>query len=84
MFPMKDSLFRNMAQNESETIEQYITRLRQKAVTCNFDKVNEEIRDQVINKCISHTLQRKLVQKGGDLTLADTREIGRALEGKLH
>ena len=54
--PYERLLFRNMAQNESETIEQYITRLRQKAVTCNFDKVDEEIRDQVINKCISHTL----------------------------
>ena len=78
--PYERLLFRNMAQNESETIEQYITRLRQKAVTCNSDKVDEEIRDQVINKCISHTLGRKLLQKGGDLTLADTREIGRALE----
>ena len=36
-------LFWNMAQNESETIEQYITRLWQKAVTCNFDRVDEEL-----------------------------------------
>lgn len=78
--PYERLIFRNMCQEESENIEQFITRLRQKAVTCKFENVEEEIRDQVINKCLSQTLRRKLLQKGGDLTLADTKEIARALE----
>lgn len=54
------SAFRPMSQNTTETIEQFITRLRQKAVYCNFgDNIDEMIRDQVIKKCCSSRLRRK-------------------------
>jgi len=42
--------FRAMAQMPNEALHQYITRLRQKAVICNFDNDDENIRDQVIEK----------------------------------
>jgi len=45
--------FRAMAQMPNEAVHQYITRLRQKAVICNFDNDDENIRDQVIEKCHS-------------------------------
>ena len=63
-------VFRETKQTVSETIEQYVTRLWQKAHTCDFgDSCEEQIRDQVISGCVSHNLRLKLLQKG-ELTLA--------------
>lgn len=81
--PYERHMFRNMSQNQGETVEQYITRLRDKATTCDFgdaNKVNEQIRDQVVEKCYSHKLRLKLLEKGGALTLQNTREMARAME----
>ena len=51
-------LFRAMKQLSDETIDQFITRLRQKADFCEFgDRLAENIRDQVIERCISYHLQ---------------------------
>ncbi|XP_078309584.1 uncharacterized protein LOC144617972 [Crassostrea virginica] len=81
--PYERSVFRNMAQFSHETVEQYITRLRQRAETCEFgnrDAIDERIRDQIIDKCVRHNLRRKLLEKGRDLTLNHVREIARAME----
>ncbi|XP_061195212.1 uncharacterized protein K02A2.6-like [Saccostrea echinata] len=81
--PYERSVFRSMAQLEHETIEQYITRLRQRAETCEFgnrDAIDERIRDQIIDKCVRHNLRRKLLEKGRNLTLTQVREIARAME----
>ncbi|XP_033725232.1 uncharacterized protein K02A2.6-like [Pecten maximus] len=81
--PYERHLFRSMSQKADETVEQFITRLRQKAETCEFgdlNAVNEQIRDQVIEKCSQHHLRRKLLEKGRTLTLVQLREIARALE----
>ena len=46
-------LFSVMKQFSDETINQNITRFRQKADFCEFgDRLEENIRDQVIEKCI--------------------------------
>ena len=37
--PFELHVFRNASQRDDETIEQFITRLRQKAETCKFTKV---------------------------------------------
>ena len=42
--------------------------------------MDEQIRDQVISKCLSHELRRKLLQKGRNLTLPQLREIARSME----
>ena len=60
-----------------------MTRLRQKAQFCEFGDaaaVNEQIRDQVISKCLSHNIRRKLLEKGKILTLQQLREIARVME----
>ena len=62
--PYERHLFRNMTQNSDETVDQYITRLRQRVEFCKFgDQANEQIRDQVIEKCVSHHLRRKLLER---------------------
>ena len=62
-----------------KTVEQYITRLRQKAVFCDFHNIDENIRDQVIEKCYSQRLRRKLLERN-NVTLVHLREIAQSLE----
>ena len=76
-------MFRETSQLANETVEQFVTRLGQKAQTCEFGDaatVDEQIRDQVISNCLSHELRRKLLQKGRDLTMSQLREIARSME----
>ena len=81
--PYERLCFREMSQLPSETVEQFVTRLRQKAQSCEFGDaaaVDEQIRDQVISKCLSHNIRRKLHEKGKILTLHQLREIARVME----
>ena len=68
-------MFRNLKQEEGETVDQFITRLRRQAENCNWDNADEPIRDQVIDKCRSADLRRKLLLKGTHLTLEKVQEI---------
>ena len=56
-------VFRQMQQMEGETINQFVCRLRQKAISCEFPSVNEAIRDQIIEKCRDPKLRRKFLEK---------------------
>ena len=70
-------------QLHNETIEQYITRLRQRAETCEFgnrNAIDERIRDQVVDKCLNHSLGRKLLEKGRTHNLTVLRETVKAFE----
>ena len=58
MFRMK-LCFRETSQLANETVEQFVTRQRKNAQTCEFGDATaaeEQIRDQVISKCLSHNL----------------------------
>ena len=72
-------LFRQLKQEASETVEQFITRLRSKSVHCSFTNDDEAIRDQVIGRCYSRRLRMKLLEKGNDLTLDELRMIATTL-----
>ena len=54
--PYERLCFRDMSQLPSETVEQFVMRLRQKAQSCEFGDdaaaVDEQICDQVISKCL--------------------------------
>ena len=53
-------LFLAMKQLFDEIIDLFITKLKQKTDICEFgDRLEENIRDQVIEKCISSHLRRK-------------------------
>ena len=56
-------------------------RLFQLSVNCKFGEAKEEhIRDQLIDKCRSHNLRKKLLEGSGTLTLQKAREIARSTE----
>lgn len=78
--PYHRHLFRQEKQNEGETIAQFVTRLRQLSVDCEFgEQTNEFIRDQVIDKCCSKSLRTKLLAQK-DLTLEGLLDIAQAKE----
>ena len=77
--PFERYEFRNTKQEHGETIDQYIVRLRRKAAHCQFDKVEDAIRDQVIEKCESHRLRVKLLERA-DVTLDQLRVIANTME----
>ena len=78
--PYERHIFRSLKQEEGETMDQFITQLRKQEENCNWENADEPIRDQVIDKCRSSELRRKLLIKGTDLTLAKLQEIARSFE----
>lgn len=71
-----------MNQHENESIAQYVTRLRRQAETCEvgYTLIDEHIRDQIIEKCSSKKLRRKLLEQSKDLKLDKLINITRSLE----
>ena len=59
--PFEKHLFRLISQSSEETVDQFVCRLRQRAASCDVGEREEEyIRDQLIDKCYSAKLRRKL------------------------
>ena len=79
--PYERHLFRTMAQLPTESVDQFITRLRERAEYCEFGVAKDEnISDQVIEKCMSSRLRRKLLEKGRGLTLEQLQTAARSME----
>ena len=57
--PFERHQFHQMSQQNSEKVDQFVSRLRQRATTCEFTNVDEAIRDQLIEKCFDPKLKRK-------------------------
>lgn len=72
--PHERYVFRNMAQQEGETVDQLISKFQKQAENCNFNDLGVDIRDQVIDKYRSSSLRRKLQGKE-DLTLKKAQEV---------
>ena len=72
-------IFRQCNQKEDESIAQYATRLTILAKTCEFADVQDEIVDQVIEKCRSHKLRKRLLRET-ELDLTKTIEIAQIAE----
>ena len=67
--PYERHIFRTMTQLPTKSVDQFITRLREKADCCVFgETADEHIRDQVIEKYLSSRLRRKLLERGRGLT----------------
>ncbi|ESP01470.1 hypothetical protein LOTGIDRAFT_157659 [Lottia gigantea] len=72
-------IFKQASQNSSESISQFVTRLRSLSATCDFPDVNDAIADQVVEKCSSSRLKRRLLREK-DLKLDNIIDISQAME----
>ena len=71
--------FRQLSQESSENVDSFVTKLKKLASTCEFADISDAIIDQVIEKCSSSKLRRKLLETD-DLTLDKLLSIARAME----
>lgn len=77
-------IFRGLQQGPTEKIEQFVLRLRQQAQKCNFDKqADDNIKDQLIEKCLSAELKTKILDKGDDLSLTEAVQLAATFESVL-
>ena len=70
--------FRQLAQEQDEPIDKFVTRLRETADRCDFHDKDREIKDQIVQKCFSERLRRKALRE--DLTLSNLLKAARAME----
>ena len=77
--PFERHQFRQATQMPGEGIDSFVTKLRQLAKTCEFDNDEDAIRDQVIDKCLSGRLRRRLLRENS-LTLDSLLQISKAFE----
>ena len=70
-----------MVQAEGETVDQFAVRLRRKAQQCDYgEQMEAQIRDQIVSRCQSDELRRKLLEKGQTLTLKSLQDVARNYE----
>ncbi|XP_022836497.1 uncharacterized protein K02A2.6-like [Spodoptera litura] len=81
-------LFRLIKQEANETFDKFLIRLRQQADKCQFKDKDDQIIDQITEKCSSKELRKKILQTGDSMTLtniineANTLEaVSRQIEG---
>ena len=76
--------FRSRAQKADESFDAYLTSLRELVKSCDFGTLEEEmIRDQIVEKCSSQTLKKKLLQQenlGGAKTVKTARNAETAVQ----
>ncbi|CAB4044697.1 Transposon Ty3-G Gag-Pol poly, partial [Paramuricea clavata] len=78
--PFERHMYRQMQQKDNETIDQFVCRLRQKSISCEFTNVDEAIREQIIEKCRDPKLRRKFLEKTGTVTLSVLQDTARVHE----
>ena len=72
-------VFRQAKQQANESLAAFHTRLRQLAVTCEFDDVDREIKTQIVQSCSSHKLRTKALENPS-YTLTQLLDAGKAME----
>ena len=78
--PVERSVFHQARQKQGESTEQFVTRLRKLASTCECgNQTNDQIRDQVIATCSSSSFRKKCLTEPS-LTLEKLLEIAQAME----
>ncbi len=71
-------IFREAPQESHENVEMFATRLRKLAVNCDFADPEKEIQVQIVAKCRSSQLKKRVLEK--DRSLSNLLELARTLE----
>ena len=76
--PFERHVFRQLAPTEGEPVDKFVVRLRQQARHCNFgDSLDDDLRDQLIEKLPDMELKKKLLETR-NITLLQVLEKARA------
>ena len=77
--PFERHKFLEAEQESGESVDSFVTRLRKLSIYCEFGtEVDNNIRDQLVSKCQSTNLRRRLLIEK-DLTLQSALEIARLI-----
>lgn len=71
-------LFRQITQKSSERFADFVLRLRTQVKRCEYDKPEEMILDQIVEKCSSEKLRQKLLER--DMLLREVEGLGTTME----
>ncbi|CAB4034315.1 Hypothetical predicted protein [Paramuricea clavata] len=71
--------FRSCKQKEGQSLDEFVTELRQLSKNCGFTDVDKEILSQVIQHCSSSRFRRRALREP-DKSLTEILDIGRTLE----
>lgn len=74
-------MFRQIAQGPSERFTDFVLRLRTQVKRCEYDKPDEMILDQIVEKCASDKLKQKMLKR--DMPLSEVEGLGISLEESL-
>ena len=78
--PFEVYKFGQAKQQEHETLDAYYTRLCTLAKTCEFADTDTELKQQIIEGCLSNRLRREILMEKS-FTLSQILDYGRALAG---
>ena len=78
--PFQRNLFHDMAQGAAETVAQFATRLREVGQYCAYNDLDDQIRDQIVQKCRSLKIKRELLKTGTGLTLKKALDTATTFE----
>ena len=79
--PYDRHIFHRMRQQENETVDRFVARLRKQDQNCGYGtELNDHIRDQVVDWCKSMPIRRNLLGKGSKLNLQLAQQIARTME----
>ena len=73
---------RKLEQRDGEPIDAFVARLRQQAKYCEYavGETDERLLEQIVEKCKSDELRKRLLEKGNELNLQKALESARAFE----
>ncbi len=77
--PYERYLFRKMRQAVDESVDEFVYRLRRKAVFCEFNNTDDAIRDQLIETCRNSAIRRKFLESA-ETSLERLLESARSIE----
>ena len=82
--PYERHKFHQCSQKKTESIDQFVIRLRKLAATCDFGEEQDNmIRDMVIAKTTSSELHKRLLMEP-ELTFKKTLDLARVIESAVH
>lgn len=70
--------FRRMQQKSSESVNEFLARLRMQAVECEFGNLNEALREQFIQGVCNEGMQKRLLHEEKDLE--ETLKLAQSIE----